>query len=70
MEKEPKRKITFGYILSLPFLGIFYVVDFFFKIINWAMIGIYTVIKPFVAFFKYVSLGCYYTSYVLLFPFI
>lgn len=70
MDKRPKRKITFGYVLSLPFLGIFYVVDFFFKMVNYFLIGVFTVLKPFIIFFKYVSLGCYYTIYLLLFPFI
>lgn len=69
MDKEPK-KITIGYILSLPFLGIYHIIDFLLKLINWSMIGVYTVFTPLIVFFKYVSLGCYYTLYVLLFPFI
>jgi len=69
MDKEPK-KITIGYIFKLPFLGIFYVVDFFIKLLNWFLIGVYAVFKPIISFFKYVSLGCYYTSYVIFFPLI
>ena len=45
MAKEKKeKKNTFLYILKLPFLGIFYVVDFFIKILNWEIIGIVTFI--------------------------
>ena len=68
--KDPKEKKTFKDIINLPFLGIFYVVDFFIKSINWFLIGFYTVFKPLFIFFEYVCLGCYYTLYGLLFPFI
>lgn len=67
--KSPKKNIL-KYILSLPFLGIFYVVDFFLKIVNWILVGLFTLFKPLIIFFKYVSLGCYYTLYVVLFPII
>jgi type IV pilus assembly protein PilC len=70
MDKAPKKKRTFGYYLSLPFLGIFYIVDFFLKLINWFFLGLYTVLKPFLIFFEYVCLGCYYTAYVIFFPLI
>ena len=52
------------------FLGIFYIVDYFLKAVNLFFIGFATTFKPFITFFKYVSLGCYYTLYGLLFPFI
>lgn len=71
MAKEKKeKKNTFLYILKLPFLGIFYVVDFFIKILNWEIIGIVTVLSPLFIFLEYVSLGCYYTLYGILYPFI
>lgn len=68
MNKDPKNKQSFAYIVKLPFLGIFYVVDFFLKSLNWFSIGAYTVFKPLIFFFKYVSLGCFYTLYGLFFP--
>lgn len=68
MSKVPKN--SFKYFLSLPFLGIFYVVDFFLKSVNWFFQGIAYCTKPFGKFFTYVCLGCYYTLYVLLYPFI
>ena len=67
---KKKKENKFLYILKLPFLGIFYVVDFFIKILNWEMIGIITFLTPIFIFFEYVSLGCYYTLYGLLYPFI
>ena len=70
MNKSPKDKKTFSYIIKLPFLGIFYIVDYFLKAVNLFFIGFATTFKPFITFFKYVSLGCYYTLYGLLFPFI
>lgn len=57
-------------LLSLPFLAIFYVVDFTFKIINYFFVGFYTVFKPLFIILKYESLGCYYVSYVIFFPII
>ena len=68
MKNNPKNKETFAYIVKLPFLGIFYVVDFFLKSLNWFSIGLYTVFKPLIFFFKYVSLGCFYTIYGIFFP--
>ena len=70
MSKKPKRRLTIGYVFSLPFLGIFYVVDTFIKSINWFFIGLYTVLLPIFVFLKYVSLGCYYSLYVILLPII
>ena len=48
MVKKSKKKSIFKYILSLPFLGIFYVVDFFLRIINLVLTGIYFCLKPFI----------------------
>ena len=71
MAKETKeKKNKFRYILKLSFLGIFFVVDFFIKILNWEIIGIVTVLSPLFIFLEYVSLGCYYTLYGILYPFI
>ena len=68
MKNNPKNKESFAYIIKLPFLGIFYVVDFFLKSLNWFSIGAYIVLKPLIYFFKYVSLGCFYTLYGIFFP--
>lgn len=65
---ENKRGIK--YILSLPFIGIYYFVGFIFSLINYEFIGIFFVISPLLWFFKYVSLGCYYTCYGIFYPFI
>ena len=62
MKDVEKNKIV--YFFSLPFIGIYYVVDFIFSIFN----KINFIFKPLIAFFKYVSLGCYYTIYGLFFP--
>ncbi len=70
MKEKPKNKQSFSYFLKLPFLGIFYVVDFFIKCLNWFLIGFFTVFKPVFIFLKYVSLGCYYTVYGVFYPFI
>ena len=70
MLKDPKDKSSFKYILSLPFLGIFYVVDFFLKCVNWFFQGIAYCFKPSGNIFTYMCLGCYYTLYLLLYPFI
>ncbi len=70
MNKSPKDKNSFAYLVKLPFLGIFYVVDYFLKILNWFFIGLAFTLRPFTIFFKYVSLGCYYTLYGIFFPFI
>lgn len=70
MGKKSKKKNVLKYILSLPFLGIFYVVDYFLKILNLAIMGVYFCLKPFIEVFKYFCLGCYYTLYVILFPLI
>lgn len=70
MNQSPKDKKTFSYIIGLPFLGIFYIVDFFLKTVNWFFIGLLTTLQPLIVLLKYVSLGCYYTLYGLLFPFI
>lgn len=67
MSKKPG---TIKYILSLPFLGIYYVFDFLFKVIEYFFVGFYSIFKPVFTLFKYVSLGCYYSLYGLLFPFI
>ena len=64
MKDVEKNKIL--YFFSLPFIGIYYVVDFIFSIFN----KINFIFKPLIAFFKYVSLGCYYTIYGLFFPII
>lgn len=69
MEKAKKQN-KFLYILKLPFLGVFYFVDFIFKLLDWEIIGIFTFFKPLFIFLEYVCLGCYYTLYALLFPFI
>lgn len=64
------EKNKFLYILSLPFLGIYYAFDSFFGILNYELIGIEYFLKPIMPFFIYVSLGCYYTLYGLFYPFI
>lgn len=64
------KKNKFLYILSLPFLGIYYTFDYFFVILNYEFIGIQYFLKPIMPFFVYVSLGCYYTVYGLFFPLI
>lgn len=64
------KKNKFLYILSLPFLGIYYTFDYFFVILNYEFIGIQYFLKPIMPFFVYVSLGCYYTVYGLFFPII
>ena len=65
-----KSKNKFLYFLSLPFIGIYYTVDFIFNIINYFFAGIFFVFKPLIIFFKYVSLGCYYTVYGIFYPLI
>lgn len=70
MSKGPKDTSSFKYILSLPFLGIFYVVDFFLKCVNWFFQGIAFCCKPLGTLLTYESLGCYYVLYVILFPII
>lgn len=65
-----KNNNRFLYYLSLPFIGIYYVVGFLFNIINYEIIGILFVFKPLIIFFKYVSLGCYYTVYGMFYPLI
>ena len=64
------KKNRLLYILSLPFLGIYYTFDYFFAILNYEFIGIQYFLKPIMPFFVYVSLGCYYTVYGLFFPII
>lgn len=64
------KKNRLLYILSLPFLGIYYTFDYFFVILNYEFIGIQYFLKPIMPFFVYVSLGCYYTVYGLFFPII
>lgn len=64
------EKNKFLYILSLPFIGIYYIFDYFFLILNYEFIGIEYILKPILPFFVYVSLGCYYTVYGLFFPII
>ena len=56
------------YVLSLPFLGIYYTFDYFFVILNYVLIGIEFLFKPFLPFFTYLSLGCYYTVYFIFYP--
>lgn len=68
-KKDKNKKSTIKYILELPFLGIFYVVDFCFQLINYFLIGLFVVLKPIITLLKYESLGCYYTASFLLFPF-
>lgn len=58
------------YILSLPFLGIYYVVGFIIKILNYEFTGIFYVFYPLIWILKYISLGCYYTSYGIFYPLI
>lgn len=58
------------YILSLPFLGIYYVVGFVLGILNYEFIGIFYVLSPLIWILKYVSLGCYYTAYGIFYPLI
>lgn len=65
-----KSKNKFLYFLSLPFIGIYYTVDFIFDIINYFFTGLFFVFKPLIIFFKYVSLGCYYTVYGIFYPLI
>jgi type IV pilus assembly protein PilC len=69
-KKQNKTLSLLKRILELPFLGIFYVVDFCFKMINWAVIGVYYVFYPVFLLLKYECLGCYYTLSFLLYPFI
>lgn len=65
-----KNKNKLLYFLSLPFIGIYYVVGFLFSILNYEMIGLFFVFKPLIIFFKYISLGCYYTTYGVFYPLI
>ena len=65
-----KKNNRFLYYLSLPFIGIYYVVGFLFSVINYEVIGILFIFKPIIIFLKYVSLGCYYVSYGILYPLI
>ncbi len=58
------------YVLSLPFLGIYYVVGFVLGILNYEFIGIFYVLSPLIWVLKYVSLGCYYTAYGIFYPLI
>lgn len=58
------------YILSLPFLGIYYVVGFILGILNYEFIGLFYVLSPIIWVLKYVSLGCYYTTYGIFYPLI
>lgn len=60
----------FLYFLSLPFIGIYYVVGFIFNILDYEFIGITFIFKPLIIFIKYVSLGCYYTTYGIFYPLI
>ena len=63
-----KKNNRFLYYLSLPFIGIYYVVGFLFSVIHYEVIGILFIFKPIIIFFKYVSLGCYYTVYGIFYP--
>ena len=63
-----KNKIL--YFFSLPFLGIYYVVDFIFRMVDYIFKKLGFIFNPIIAFFKYVSLGCYYTTYGLFYPLI
>lgn len=67
---KTKHKDKFLYFLSLPFIGIYYTVGFIFNILNYEFIGITFIFNPLIIFFKYVSLGCYYTSYGIFYPLI
>ena len=63
-----KNKIL--YFFSLPFLGIYYVVDFIFRMVDYIFKKLGFIFNPIIAFFKCVSLGCYYTTYGLFYPLI
>lgn len=63
-----KNKIL--YFFSLPFLGIYYVVDFIFRMVDYIFKKLGFIFNPIIAVFKYVSLGCYYTTYGLFYPLI
>jgi len=67
---KAKSQNKFLYFLSLPFIGIYYVVGFIFSILDYEFIGFTFVFKPLIIFFKYVSLGCYYTTYGIFYPLI
>ena len=67
---KTKDQNKFLYFLSLPFIGIYYVVGFIFNILDYEFIGFTFVFKPLIIFFKYVSLGCYYTTYGIFYPLI
>lgn len=69
MKKQKNNKLSIRKILSLPFLAIYYIVDFFFKSINWFFTGVFFVFKPIFILLKYECLGCYYIVRILLFPF-
>lgn len=63
-----KNKIL--YFFSLPFLGIYYVVDYIFRMVDYIFKKLNFIFNPIISFFKYVSLGCYYTTYGLFYPLI
>lgn len=67
---KTKDQNKFLYFLSLPFIGIYYVVGFIFNILDYEFIGFTFIFKPLIIFFKYVSLGCYYTTYGIFYPLI
>ena len=67
---KTKDQNKFLYFLSLPFIGIYYVVGFIFNILDYEFIGFTFVFKPLIIFFKYVSLGCYYITYGIFYPII
>ena len=67
---KTKDQNKFLYFLSLPFIGIYYVVGFIFNILDYEFIGFTFVFKPLIIFFKYVSLGCYYITYGIFYPLI
>lgn len=68
MKLAEKNKVL--YFLSLPFLGIYYVVDFIFKVVDFLFNKLNFIFNPIIIFFKYVSLGCYYTTYGIFYPLI
>lgn len=67
---KTKDQNKFLYFLSLPFIGIYYVVGFIFNILDYEFIGFTFIFKPLIIFLKYVSLGCYYTTYGIFYPLI
>ena len=69
MENKKNNKFNIKSILTAPFLLIYYIVDYTFLLINWFFIGLIYVLKPILFLLKYESLGCYYITRIIFYPF-